>query len=117
MLQDGRIVILDENGLSIFESEKTNGIRRRKAVNLCRKYKGGGRSKAGCFFGLFATRRAEIGTYVNDGQKGHMLVFVQNTTAPAKEFKIRESKIDFANFDDDYVIGRPNPMIRYLYVF
>lgn len=112
-MQDDRIVILDTTGLIIFDAEKTNGIRLRKAAKLGIRYTSGGRkSGAAKFFGLYTSRRGEIGTYTNDGSKGHLLIWIQNTTGSAREMKIRESPIEFSRYEDDYVIGRPNPVIR-----
>ena len=112
MLKDGRIAILDAAGITIFESEKTNGIRRRKCCKLSRKFQKVG--KGGQFYGLFTSRSngGEIGTYTNCIENGHNLVWVQNTTKPAKEMKIRQAKINFAHYNDEYCIGAPRPSIR-----
>ena len=116
MLRDGRVAILDGDGICIFDSQKTNGIRLRKLAKLSKKYKPAVQKRSGgaSLFGLFTSRKngGEVGTYTNDANKGHIFVWLQNTSAKISEWKIREAPIKFRDFEDDYVIGRPNPMIR-----
>ena len=102
---------MDKSGVIIFEREKTNGLRKPKKVFLHKKYQNR-QSKGGQFFGLFASRRGELGTYTEDRDKGHMLVWIQNVNGGVKEMKIRECPINFDAWDDEYLVGKARPQIR-----
>lgn len=99
VLESGNAVILDSSGLIIFgklknlniilkkfvENEYKSGIQFWKKVALSKQYQTNG-SKAK-MFGLLPSRKKEIGTYVKDDQKGHLIVWLTSFT------KVQDSKI------------------------
>ena len=110
-LSDNRVIFIDKSALVCFNSSKKNGIRQRCAAQISKKYKG---RRGPAFFGLFANRRGEIGTYTEDSDKGHLLVWVKSPNrfdfqSGTKMNGIREAVIDFRNWDD----SRYSPVIRY----
>merc|ERR1711946_95249 len=75
------------NGIlkTFLENEYKSGIQFWKKVALSKQYQTNG-SKAK-MFGLLPSRKKEIGTYVKDDQKGHLIVWLTSFT------KVQDSKI------------------------
>ena len=64
--------------MKIAENEYKSGIQYWKKVALSKQYQTNG--SRGKMFGLLPSRKKEIGTYVKDDQKGHMIVWLTSFT-------------------------------------
>lgn len=62
-LSDKRVVVLDKMALACFNHTKKNGNRQRCVAQISKKYKG---RRGPAFYGLFANRKGEIGTYTQE---------------------------------------------------
>ena len=76
--------------IKITENEYKSGIQYWKKVALSKQYQTNG--SRGKMFGLLPSRKKEIGTYVKDDQKGHMIVWLTSFT------KVRVREVFLKNF-------------------